>query len=79
MLGAIPGRLEEASPESISPDVPVARWIPGSHLTVRPGMTAERMGSGIRIFVAPQHGPVHHPANGQWPFGRHLCKGAREP
>jgi hypothetical protein len=19
---------------------------------------------------------IHHPANGQWPFGRHLCKGA---
>ena len=25
---------------------------------------------------APQHDRIHHPANGQWRFGRLLCKGA---
>jgi hypothetical protein len=28
VLGVIPGRIEDASPESISPDVPAAPWIP---------------------------------------------------
>jgi hypothetical protein len=34
------GAMRKASnPESIPPSIPAARWIPGSHLTVRPGMT----------------------------------------
>jgi hypothetical protein len=32
----IPGRLEEASPESISPNILAARWIPGSMLRIAP-------------------------------------------
>jgi hypothetical protein len=68
-------RGEEASPESISPDVLTAPWIPGSHLTVRPGMTLEKMGSSI--FVHRNNTRIHHPANGQWRFGRLLCKGLR--
>jgi hypothetical protein len=51
------------------------RWIPDRRFASS-GMTAERMGSGIRIFVAPHNSGIHHPANGQWRFGRLLCKGA---
>src|SRR6202035_5472074 len=29
-------------------------------------------------YIAPQHGGIHHPANGQWPFGRRLCKGSQQ-
>jgi hypothetical protein len=39
-------------------------------------MTAEGMGSGIRSIVHRNKARIHHPANGQWPFGRLLCKGA---
>jgi hypothetical protein len=28
----IPGRIEDANPESISPDIQVVRWIPGLRL-----------------------------------------------
>jgi hypothetical protein len=36
----IPGRLEEANPESIEPLALAGKWIPGSMLSHRPGMTA---------------------------------------
>jgi hypothetical protein len=29
-------------------------------------------------LAAPQHDRIHHPANGQWPFGRLLCKGSQQ-
>jgi hypothetical protein len=29
-------RLEEANPESISPDLPAAQWLPGSMLRIAP-------------------------------------------
>jgi hypothetical protein len=32
LLGVIPGRIEDASPESIPPDIQAARWIPGLRL-----------------------------------------------
>jgi hypothetical protein len=32
----IPGRIEDASPESIFPNIRAARWIPGSALRAAP-------------------------------------------
>jgi hypothetical protein len=38
-LIVIPGQPAGLNPESISTGILAAQWIPGSHLTVRPGMT----------------------------------------
>jgi hypothetical protein len=38
----IPGRDEVAKPESISPSIRAAGWIPGLRLTAHPGMTKVR-------------------------------------
>jgi hypothetical protein len=40
-INVIPGRVEDANPESISPGIDVALWIPGLRLTAHPGMTAK--------------------------------------
>jgi len=49
LLAVIPGRIEDASPESIPPSITAAPWIPGSMLAHRPGMT-----SGYS-FASPRH------------------------
>ena len=36
----IPGRIEDASPESIRPHDSWEKWIPGLRLAAHPGMTA---------------------------------------
>jgi hypothetical protein len=38
----IPGRDEVANPETISPSIRTAGWIPGLRLTAHPGMTKDR-------------------------------------
>jgi len=39
MLSVIPGRVEDANPESIEPQECWEKWIPGLRLTAHPGMT----------------------------------------
>jgi hypothetical protein len=49
----------------------------GPASSMRPGMTVrECLGNCI---LHCSNICVHHPANRQWPFGRHLCKGSQEP
>src|ERR1700722_19492545 len=50
------------------------RWIAGSS----PAMTEGKAAPGYKPNIAPQHDGIHHPANGQWPFGRLLCKGSQQ-
>jgi hypothetical protein len=45
------------------------------HAASRPGQEASRDSAAVHCSNIC----VHHPANRQWPFGRHLCKGSQEP
>jgi len=57
----------------MAPPAREEKWIPGSHLTVRPGMTNTR---DCPMVCALQQWFPKTPANGQWPLGRLLCIGA---
>src|ERR1700722_2695981 len=56
------------------------RWIAGSSPAMTEGNRGrENNGNCVRalsiLFVALHNSRIHNPANGQWRFGRLLCKG----